>query len=148
MDNMIALGILFTNKVFLAALLANIVAQAIKIHLMVIKKKQSVHLKDIFLTGGMPSSHSSLVASLSLMIFLTEGFSTIFFVTFFFSAIVIRDAMGIRRATGEEGMMINRIIKATKLKLPEKHYAMGHTPEEVIIGIIIGFLSALLVYFL
>ena len=145
---MAILSTLFTNKVFLAVLLGAVVAQLIKIHFLVIKPRQKVSIKDIFLTGGMPSSHSAIVSSLTAIIWLTEGFSSLFFVMLALAGIIIRDAMGVRRTAGEEGKVINQIIKKTKLKIPEKHFAMGHTPEEVLVGVIIGVLSAVLVYFL
>lgn len=137
---------LFQNKVFLAVLIAAVIAQVIKIHFLVIKQKQKLHIKDIFLTGGMPSSHSAAVSALAVIIGLTEGMGSLFVLSLVLAVVVIRDAMGVRRTAGEEGKIINRIIKAAKLKIPEKTYALGHTPSEVLVGMMIGISAAVLVY--
>ncbi|MBD3249251.1 hypothetical protein GF336_04365 [Candidatus Woesearchaeota archaeon] len=138
---------LLANKVFLSVFIAWALAQFAKMHLMIIKKEQKVHLKDIFLTGGMPSSHSSVVVSLVLILFLTEGITDLSVLSLVLALIVIRDAMGVRRTAGEEGKTINRIIRSVKLKIPERQYALGHTPLEVLVGAIIGIISSLFVYF-
>ena len=46
-------------------------------------------------TGGMPSSHSSAVTALATSIGFTEGLDSPLFISmFFFSLLVIRDALG------------------------------------------------------
>jgi len=62
------------------------------------------------------------------------------------AVIVIRDALGVRRTAGEEGKLLNRVIKATKLKLPPVHYSLGHLPKEVACGVAIGLASAIVLY--
>jgi len=44
--------------------------------------------------------------------------------------------------------VINKIIKLEKLKLHEQHYALGHKPMEVLVGVVIGIFTALLIFFL
>lgn len=139
---------IFHNNVFIAVLIAAVVSQLIKIHFLVIRQKQKLRFKDIFLTGGMPSSHSAVVTSLVVIIGLVEGFTPLFITSAVLAAIVFRDAMGVRRTAGEEGKTLNQIIKKSGLKIPEMHYSLGHTPKEVFVGIIIGLLSAFLVFFL
>ncbi len=140
--------ILFTNKIFLAIFISLLAAQLIKIHFLVIKKKQKVQFKDIFLTGGMPSSHSSAVTALTITLFLTEGVTSSSIISLVLAAIVIRDAMGVRRTAGEEGKIINRIIKKSKLKIQKVHYSLGHKPKEVLVGVIIGILTSIAIYFI
>ncbi|MBD3355177.1 hypothetical protein GF361_04280 [Candidatus Woesearchaeota archaeon] len=139
---------LFTNKIFLAIFISLLVAQLIKVHFLVIKQKQKLHFKDIFLTGGMPSSHSSAVTALVIMLFLTEGVTSSSIISLVLAAIIIRDAMGVRRTAGEEGKIINRIIKKSKLKIQKVHYSLGHKPKEVLVGIIIGILTSTIIYFI
>ena len=139
---------LFQNKIFLTVLIAGIIAQMIKIQFLVVKQNQKLHFKDLFLTGGMPSMHSAIVGSLVVILGLTEGVSSLFIVSLVLAAIVIRDALGVRRTAGEEGKVINQMIKKLRLKIPQMHFSLGHTPQEVLVGVIIGILSALLVYFL
>ncbi len=134
------------SKVIIPTLLAGIVAQALKIAIFMIKHKRKFHIKDLIVTGSMPSSHSALVSALTLSIALHEGYNTTFAIALILTLIVLRDAMGVRREAGEEGKMLNKIIKAARLKLPEEHYALGHTPLEVSVGIVIGVLTAVLVY--
>ena len=133
---------LFASNVFWAIVIAAVVAQGLKILIMVFKYKEGFHPVDLVITGGMPSQHTALVTSLTLIIYLNEGFSTLFFVAAVLAGVVIRDALGVRRTAGQEGQILNEVIKRTKLKLPRLHYSLGHTPKQVIVGFIIGLLSA------
>ena len=97
----------------------------------------------------MPSSHSASVAALSTAVGLQEGYgSALFAVTLYFSLIVMYDAAGLRRAAGKQAAVLNRLI--------ERHFQhpqddtqrlmelLGHTPFEVLVGGLLGVLSALL----
>ncbi|MBU1111450.1 MAG: divergent PAP2 family protein [archaeon] len=134
------------SKVLVAVILAGVAAQFAKLVALLFKHK---HLKwnDIVVTGGMPSSHSAFVISLLTIIFLTEGVSTAFVISLVLAAVVIRDAFGVRRTAGEEGMVINQIMTKLKMK-KETHFSMGHTPAQVVVGAMIGFAIAILVYFI
>jgi acid phosphatase family membrane protein YuiD len=136
------------SKVIIPIILAGMISQGLKIILFTIKHKKKFHLKDLIVTGGMPSTHSALVVSLSVAIGLYEGCSTAFVISVVLALVVLRDAFGVRREAGEEGRMLNKVIKAAKLKLPKEHYALGHTPLEVFVGTIIGVLTAVLSYIL
>jgi len=139
---------LLTNKIFLAIIIAGIFAQLLKIIIFKFKHNQKFHINDLIVTGSMPSSHSALVTSLVIIIGFTEGLTTIFFLSAVFAVVIIRDAFGVRRTAGEEGKIIDKIIKASKLKIKSYHYSLGHKPSEVAVGILIGIASAILVYFL
>jgi|TARA_Y100000310_G_scaffold187486_2_gene187525 hypothetical protein len=144
MPNLIAN--LLMNNIFLSILLAGVASQLTKILIFKLKYKQKFHYKDLIVTGGMPSAHSALVGSLTTIIWLNEGFSTLFFAVLTFSLIVLRDAIGVRRSVGEEGKVIEKIIKYEKIKISKFHYALGHTPKQVAVGLIIGIASALVSY--
>lgn len=133
------------NKVLIAVLLAGFGAQLIKLVSLWFKHK-TLHLKDLVLTGGMPSSHSAFVVSLATIVYLVEGSSTGFAISLVIAFLVIRDAYGVRRSVGEEGMVINRVLKKIKLKT-RAHFAMGHTPLQVLVGSAIGFLVSLMVFY-
>lgn len=142
---------LFISPVFWAITVSVIIAQLTKIMLLVFKQKQKFFFEDLFVTGNMPSAHSAIVTALSTIIFLTEGFSTLFFATFVFSAIVIRDAVGVRRTVGEESKVLTNVISALKTKfhinIPRKmHQSLGHQPLEVLVGIFIGIAASIVVY--
>lgn len=132
------------NKVLMAVLLAGFGAQIVKLIVLWFRHK-TLTLKDLVVTGGMPSSHSAFVVSLATITFLEEGPSTLFAITLVIMLIVIRDAFGVRRSVGEEGMVINQVLKKIKLKT-KTHFAMGHTPLQVLVGSLIGLVISLLVY--
>lgn len=128
---------LLSNPVFLTIIISSMGVQLIKIAVFFLRSGK-VHALDIVATGGMPSSHSSLMSGLSTIIFLTEGFTTAFFVALALTVIIIVDALGVRRTAGEEGRLLHLILKQTKLKVREPHYSLGHTPEQVAVGTVLG----------
>ena len=99
-------------------------------------------------TGGMPSSHAAAVSALSTAVGLKEGFGTsLFGVTLYFSLIVMYDAAGLRQAAGRQAVILNRLIDE-HFEHPEQNThrlmeLLGHTPLEVLVGAILGVLSAL-----
>jgi len=134
------------NKIILAVILAGFGAQLVKLIIYFFKHK-SLSWHDLVVTGGMPSSHSAFVVSLATIIYLVEGTSTSFAISLVLALIVLRDAFGVRRTVGEEGLFINQIMKKIKFK-SQTHFAMGHTPLQVIVGSILGFMIAVLVFYL
>ena len=148
---MISFQELFTSPIFWAIVVSVVVAQAVKIFLLVFKQQQKFVLNDIFVTGNMPSAHAAIVTALVSILFITEGFSSLFFVSLVFSAIVIRDAVGVRRTVGEESKVLGNVIAALKKKfhitIPQKiHQSLGHQPIEVIVGVAIGIAASVMVY--
>ena len=137
----------FFNKIFLATFIAAVLSQAAKITIILLAKRQKFTTNDLIVTGGMPSSHSAMVGALSTIIGLTEGFTPLFFVVLTFSMLVLRDAMGIRRSVGEEGKLIEKLFKRERIKIDKFHYSLGHTPVQVSAGLLIGVVSAILVYY-
>ncbi|MEK6845345.1 MAG: divergent PAP2 family protein, partial [Nanoarchaeota archaeon] len=83
---------------------------------------------------------------LATAVYLEEGVSTAFAISLVLAFIVVRDAFGVRRTVGEEGMAINEMIKKLKLKY-QTHFSMGHTPLQVMVGSLIGLVVAIGVYF-
>jgi len=134
------------NKVLLAVILAGFGVQLVKLIGLWFRHK-TLSFQDLVVTGGMPSSHSAFVVSLATIIYLEEGNSTAFAISLVFALVVIRDAFGVRRSVGQEGIVINRILKKIRLKT-KAHFAMGHTPLQVLVGSILGFAVSLLVHYL
>ncbi len=97
--------------------------------------------------GGMPSSHSALVASLTTTIGINVGVnSPLFAVCLVFAFVVTYDAMGVRYETGKQAEIINQLTESIKLKeqvqrLKEK---VGHKPAEVLCGVILGVVMAII----
>ena len=101
--------------------------------------------------GGMPSSHSSFVTSLTTIIGLTEGFdSSHFAICLIISLVVMYDAMGVRYETGKQAEVLNVLVKGNKtfkektILLKEK---VGHLPIEVFCGCLLGIVVALIFYY-
>jgi len=133
------------NPLFLTILFAGVGAQLIKIVIFLVKYRK-IHPLDLVATGGMPSSHSALMAGLTMIIYLREGLTTAFFIALSLALIVIVDAMGVRRTAGEEGLLLHQLIKKAKLRIKEPHYSLGHTPPQIIVGIVLGIVVAILVW--
>ena len=107
------------------------------------------NFKRILGAGGMPSSHSAVVVSLTTMIGKDVGVtSPIFAVAAIFSAVVMYDAAGVRRAAGKQAELLNKIVDTpglTGVQVSEKLVeVLGHTPTQVIVGAIIGVIVGLI----
>ncbi len=130
-------------NLFLAIAIAGIGAQLIKMLIFAFKHK-SLSIKDLVVTGGMPSSHSAVVSALLFGILFNEGFSAAFFIALVLAGIVIRDALGVRRSVGELGTITEKIMKKEHIKA-QAHFALGHKPSEVLVGVLWGVVSAVLI---
>ena len=131
------------NKILLTVLLAGFGAQLVKLVIYWFRHK-SLSWHDLIVTGGMPS-HSAFVVSMATIIYLEEGASTAFAISLMLAFIIVRDAFGVRRSVGSEGKAIEKLFKIHKIK-SKFHYSLGHTPAQVIVGSLIGFVVALIVY--
>ncbi|MDZ5473182.1 divergent PAP2 family protein [Bacillus sp. 31A1R] len=148
------------NKGVYVALFSIGLAQGLKIPIHFAKNKEW-RPELFFQTGGMPSSHSAGVASLTTYIALERGVPTIdFALSLVYGLIVMYDAQGIRRQTGELTLKVNNMDElVSKLrhdesvkfeeKTPKKLKEMlGHQPEEVVGGALLGVLTGTLGHFL
>ena len=102
----------------------------------------------IWKTGGLPSSHSALVASLSTTVGFRNGISSdIFILSLCFFMVTIRDAVGVRRSNGIQAQKINDIGRLLNKKdiidYKPIREVNGHTPMEVTIGCLLGFFIGL-----
>ncbi|HOJ92952.1 MAG TPA: divergent PAP2 family protein [Dictyoglomaceae bacterium] len=141
---------LLRNPIFVIPIFIAILTQVVKGTIRSIQEKRLIR-RAFFEWGGMPSSHSALVVSLSLIIGLKNGFdSSIFILSTFFAGFVIADAIGVRLASEEQAKVINKIlrneIEDKELKNIRLKESIGHTPIEAFIGGIIGFVLAYLIY--
>ena len=105
---------LIENPVFLACVTSWFSAQFLKTLIKLLAGKIS-SLPELFAlllwrTGGMPSSHSSLVTTLCATIGFRAGInSDIFVLSLGFALITIRDALGVRRASGIQAKVLNEV---------------------------------------
>lgn len=116
---------------------AAIFSQIIKIFIEFIRYKKISINRFVDGMGGMPSTHSALVSSISTIIYLDFGISPLFAVTLIFSLIVIYDSMGIRYESGKQAEVINDMAGSN---LEEK---IGHKPIEVFVGTMFGILFSI-----
>lgn len=139
------------NPVFLSAVTSLIFAQLLKAVIVLLKstKKSAKEIVSTLLwkTGGMPSSHSSLVTALATSVGFKEGLgSTIFIVTLCLALIVIRDSMGVRRSAGLQARALNLLGKEVSDRLNVPYHQVkeiqGHAPLEVLVGALLGILIA------
>lgn len=95
--------------------------------------KGNFDIKEFFITyGGMPSSHTAFVVSVTMLVGLRQGFgSPLFAVAAVFALIVMRDAVSFRNILGNQAKAINKILGGAQPKLRER---MGHSPLEVFAG--------------
>ena len=142
---------IFQNRPLICAVCAWFAAQVIKFFIYWALEKK-IDWKRAWGSGGMPSSHSAFVLSLTVALGIENGFqSPAFAVSFALMAIVVYDAMGVRYETGKQGQIINKILEElflegkplTDEKLKE---LVGHSPLEVLGGLIVGGLMLLVFY--
>ena len=139
---------LLKNKVLLVAATSWLVAGILKviIEIIVLKKFDP---KRVFGAGGMPSSHTATVVALVISTGYYVGFSnTSFAIAFILAIIVVHDAMGVRRETGIQAKVLNKMVFDTNffddinLERRLKEY-IGHSPSQVLIGGIVGLLVSI-----
>ena len=143
---------LFTNPFAVTALSSWFVAQVIKVILNLIINKK-FDLSRLVGDGGMPSGHSATVTALATYAALAVGpGSCEFAVCGILAVIVCHDATGVRMETQKQGRLLQDLVDAFEAlhdkDLPEvklKRF-VGHTPIQVLAGIILGVSNAFVMY--
>ncbi len=147
------LYVLVSNRIFLSGLFGWLIAQIAKMTIDYLKGRThssgDVISTLLWKTGGMPSSHSALVTSLATSIAVFHGVSSTFFIlALFFGGVVIRDALGVRRSSGQQAQVLNqlgrRLSEQELITFNPVKEVSGHTLPEVTVGMVIGLLVALL----
>lgn len=139
-------GYIISNQPLLAALFASFIAQILKV-LIDFSFNRTWNWVLLLRAGGMPSSHSALVAGLAHSIGLNFGYnSSLFAVACVLAIVVIYDATGIRRQAGKHAEIINQMIRELAsghpLKQEQLREVLGHTPLESLAGMILGIAAA------
>jgi acid phosphatase family membrane protein YuiD len=141
---------LFINPVLIAGLIAWALGQTIKLPV------EYWHTRAwnwalLFSSGGMPSTHSAMMSAVTLSIGLFGGFnSPLFALAFALSMIVMYDATGIRRQAGMHAhkinMLINELFSGQPISEEQLREVLGHSPFQVLVGILLGSLIALVIW--
>lgn len=139
----------FISPYILAAVVSWIVAQGLKYVVATLKGKKLGSVRQLYLSGGMPSAHSASVVALLVVIAFKDGVdSSIFGLALLFGAVVMYDAVMVRRSSGEQGTALRGLFHELKLNpVAAFRTAKGHTPIEIVGGAIVGLAVGFVVYF-
>ena len=137
----------FKFSIILTAVIAWLIAQTLKVLIGVIREKR-FNFKWFVGTGGMPSSHAAAVSALATSVGLEMGLtSPIFDLALVFAVVVLFDSQGVRRASGQQAEILNKILDDIywkhRIKEDRLKELLGHTPIEVLTGTALGILIAL-----
>lgn len=138
------------NQVVFAAFIAWLMAQCIKVFLGLVRTRK-FDFRWLARSGGMPSSHVALAMCLAASLGFYYGFNSgLFALALGFAVITMFDAQGVRRHSGRQAVILNKIIEdiyehkgVQENRLKE---FVGHTPVEVYAGAVLGIIIAILFY--
>ena len=129
-------------EIIINGLESAIIAQILKFigHAMKVKK---LDFQVLATTGGMPSSHTAGVVSLSATVGFICGFDSVeFAIAIGYALVVMYDAAGLRRSTGKIAACLNKICEdyyaQGQIPMERLNELLGHTPFEVFVGALLG----------
>ncbi len=132
---------IFTDYPVFIPILATLIAETLKLFITLFQEKR-IRWNDFGRSGGMPSGHATLVASIVMTAFLMKGLGSLeFALSIVVAIIVIHDALKLRWEAGLHARIINKMIG--KKKLEER---LGHNSIEILTGIFLGFGIAFLLF--
>lgn len=144
---------LLSNQILLTAVAADAAAQVLKA-LIVYLSEREWNLERLFGSGGMPSSHSSLVSALAAGVAITRGLdSPLFAVSAILALVVMYDAFGVRRAAGKHAHILNELVLELRDVLDQGFKPevlktfLGHTLMQVFFGMLLGVSVALFSFY-
>lgn len=131
----------------IAIIAAWLLAHVVKYTIAMSRGTQLDLTHQLFISGGMPSSHAATSVAIWTVILLKDGVSSgLFGLATFVVLVVCYDAVKVRRSSGEQGEAIEALIKETKSSVRVPRAAKGHTPLEVVAGAIFGAAIGLVVF--
>jgi acid phosphatase family membrane protein YuiD len=133
---------IIANHILKTAFLAWLTAQVLKVVINVLTYGK-LDVSRLVGAGGMPSSHTALVISLAAGVGKEMGWNSVLFaIAAVLAGVVMYDAAGVRRATGMQAEVINKIISdiyhGERIQPGRLKELIGHTPLEIFAGAIIG----------
>jgi len=139
---------IMSNHILITAFASWLTAQLLKVMINIISYGK-LDLTRLVGSGGMPSSHTALVMALAVSVGRNIGWDSSYFaITAVFAGIVMHDAAGVRRATGQQAEVLNKIImriyRGEKIQPGKLKELIGHTPIEILAGAILGILYGVL----
>lgn len=143
---------LLSNEVLVCAVVGWTVAQVLKT-IIDFSLNKTFSMERLVGSGGMPSSHSATVCSLTTSAGICYGVASFeFAVSFVLASVVMYDAIGVRQETGKQAKLLNMIMEQDYFKLDNEHFQehlkefVGHTPLQVIAGAVLGILLTLMIH--
>jgi acid phosphatase family membrane protein YuiD len=131
------------SKYLVAIVAAWVVASLIKVAIDYNREKK-ISKKPVMTTGGMPSAHTAAVVALVTTVALINGVGGVAFaISFLFAIITIVDALQARRATGENGLALRKLLPKEE---KQPYLAVGHKPIEVFAGAVLGVVVGVVVF--
>ncbi|MCD6379506.1 divergent PAP2 family protein [bacterium] len=139
------------HTIGVASLVSVLCAQFMKPFVELIQNKK-FSLFRMMDTGGMPSSHTAMVTTLTVGVAVYRGIDSVLFgISLIFSLYFVFEATGLRQEVGNQAIVLNEIIeKASKthhIDADELRELVGHTWGEVLGGFTLGLFVALLFFF-
>ena len=133
---------LFISPILIAGLVSWGIGQSIKVPIEYIRT-HAWNWSLLFSAGGMPSTHSALMSSITLSIGLFDGFNNpLFALAFAVSMVVMYDATGIRRQAGMHAqkinVLINELFSGQPISEDSLKEVLGHSPMQVLMGTLLG----------
>lgn len=130
--------------IVVAWLASHVVKYLIAMH----KGQQLDFTHQLFISGGMPSSHAATSVAVWTVILLKDGVqSGLFGLATLLVLVVTYDAVKVRRSSGEQGDAIAQLIRVSKSDIRIPRAAKGHTPLEVLVGALFGSVIGFVVFF-
>jgi acid phosphatase family membrane protein YuiD len=134
----------------LASLISGLFAQSLKV-IVGLREARRLRLERLFDTGGMPSSHTALVTTLTIGVALYSGIgSAAFSITLIFSMYIVFEAAGLRQEVGKQARVLNELIDdllaSHHINPSRLKELVGHTWWEVTVGFAVGVLVAFIAY--
>ncbi|MCR5672207.1 MAG: divergent PAP2 family protein [Lachnospiraceae bacterium] len=151
------LRLIVTNKILVTAFLGYFIAQIIKAIIEGIMDHTFSFRRLMSGNGGIPSSHASTVCALATMTAFTAGVASFeFAIAVVFAIVVMVDASGVRRETGNQAIILNELMEYfAKLKDNPPRFSqdklkelIGHTPLQVQVGAALGIIIAVVTHFI
>lgn len=131
------------SRVFFAAAIAWLSAEAIKWVLLYFQNNGKLSIKEFMNSGGMPSSHSSAMLGVTTAIFYEQGVSALFVLASVLSLVVMYDAQGVRYQSQKHAAILKKLAPKESKDLKMR---IGHTKIQILAGAALGFIVATIVY--
>lgn len=134
------------TMILTAVFLSWFIGQTIKM-LIGLNQYHTLNLWTYLEDGGMPSTHASITVALTTALFYETGLSLYFVIAAVFTILVLNDTLKVKRHQGIQSELMTKMIDVREVVKRKVTESMGHTPEDVFAGAILGFFIASLLYF-